>query len=294
MNIDFLEKKFKIKRLLQKLLIILMVVLPILIITLFFVYQKNTNFLYCIYGIIAFMIIIAIFYVIYDKYFLNIFSKYCVDTYLVHEFENFKLNNHRKYDNNDVLEILSLNKIGHFSSNYKRIVKQRNHIIGTFNNINFQQNDLFVENSKEEYHFDEFMGKRLFDGILTEIDFSLGDFSMLITPKEYDNVQKPFTLITTSDVDFNNKFDLMCDEPEKINEYFTKKHLELFNTLISKYLNKDFFILIYDNKIYIGQDKKKSFEINIKKELNDKEIIDNLSKNILYIKDIIKYLKENF
>lgn len=302
MNVNNLEIKRKIMYFSKYLSLIL---IPIILILIAFWIASMTNGIYyplTISSIIILSLSVALQYFLRINILNTIKNEY-VEKALQNDFDDLHFQNIKINNNEEVLKILGLNseidgRI-YMVINLGRKAEQFDFLSGNHNNIHFIQNRLRVTKSDIKYVvpllYDDrhiVTNKTLFDGIITEIDLGLSDYPIFISTKKNNKLNILTYKISSTNEEFNKKFNITCDKKEEaiklLNDTVTNNILKLADCIPTD----KFFILLYKNKMYIGQNNIKAFEPNLKEKIDEESIKNTIYNHSKYIKEVINFLKK--
>lgn len=302
MNVNNLEIKRKIMYFSKYLSLIL---IPIILILIAFWIASMTNGIYyplTISSIIILSLSVALQYFLRINILNTIKNEY-VEKTLQNDFDDLHFQNIKINNNEEVLKILGLNsEINeriNMVINLGRKAEQFDFLSGNYNNIHFIQNRLRVMKSDRKYvvplfYDDRYIvtNKTLFDGIITEIDLGLSDYPIFISTKKNNKLNILTYKISSTNEEFNKKFNITCDKKEEaiklLNDTVTNNILKLADCIPTD----KFFILLYKNKMYIGQNNIKAFEPNLKEKIDEESIKNTIYNHSKYIKEVINFSKK--
>lgn len=170
-------------------------------------------------------------------------------------------------------------------------------ISGTYNNINFCQSDIHIEEERKEE--DEEGNVRtyyetIFEGRWMVFDFNKkfksnlivesGVFPNLVSNKEYVSVE-------TEDVEFNNIFEVYAEDEHEAFYILTPNFMEKLKKIYEKLQNYGIRLLFNDNKLHIGLNgSDDAFEFLELEEISEEKLKTTMESDIRLIIDFIDEL----
>ncbi len=169
---------------------------------------------------------------------------------------------------------------------------------GTYKNVRFRQADVHIEEEREEtdkdgntrtYYVTIFYGKWMI------FDFNKNFKSnILIEPgiaRKYGSVLPKFKCVETESEEFNKHFFIQADDLHDAFYILTPQFMEEVLVLNAKN-KKDLTMCFYNNQLFIGLDNgKDSFELDLKNNKSEQEIIDDIYNDIKTITQFIDGLQ---
>lgn len=291
-----LERKRKVVKNTNILLIISMIITIILVAMIIYLIFENydINLKITLYPFIIIMIALALFLTLYKNKFSKEYKIKYINKALKNEYKDFSYNPNGQLEKS-VLELLCWEPRGsHFSSECRK-VHIKDFIKGIYKDALFKQNSLCV---KEIVTKNALIGKGehietkvLFDGIITEFELQKEYSNILLKTKDLPILEFKNKIKLESN-DFNKLFNVSSDSEHDTFLYLTPSMMERIKYLYDEVISSTFFFLISGNKLYIGQNYASNlFEPNIKEKLDEKNIVDDIKSTMNYVKQVIEKLE---
>ena len=172
------------------------------------------------------------------------------------------------------------------------------YISGSYKNIKFEQSDIHIQERREEKDSNGnttvvwvtiFLGRlMIFDfykNFKANIRVASNNFGASTLPRK-----KNFSKVKMEDVEFNKKFSVCAENEHDAFYILTPNFMEKIKD-ITKKLNCGIMLGFVDSKLHIALDNNKdSFEYNVFKPINEKEIEEYINKDIKIITDFVDEL----
>lgn len=287
---NYFKKRFSSIEKIKGLLVIL-TVLFIIGLVFCIVYEKEP-----LYFIIGFVIVFVLICILYLLKLNNVVKEYkikYINIALSKEFNNFKYNTQGNLDN-DVLKLLCWEPYNYCDD--KRKVNIKDNLSGIYKGEKFNQNSLKVTTIKRKQDLigdgKHTENKTLFDGIITEFKLKKSYENILIYTNDI-SIAEFKERIKTEDEKFNKKFNISSDSKQDAFLFLTPDMMEKINYLVDEIISFSSFLLINDNKLYIGQNYASDlFEPNMKmKKIDEEKIVDDIKETMIYVKQVIDTLE---
>lgn len=239
------------------------------------------------------VILIVLEFIMFLFVFNMLKPKFNYDDWIIHkvlgtEFADFSYTYLGDLDEKVLKMIGYDNKAGLTSIRNCNVIKN---IKGKYKNCSFNQNLLYVyDNISGEYY-----RYNVFNGIVTELKIK----KKYIKPFVISNIKIPKLkfkkVIKSNNVEFDKKFNIKeIEENSEVLNFLDETMIQKIEKLSNTKNFEQFFILVYKNKLYVGQDcygsNLLSFKYN-KKNLNQN--IKNLKEYANNIKELINILMLN-
>lgn len=289
-NEKYFKKNFSSVRKIRILLVIL-TVLFIIGLAFCIAYEKET-----LYFIIGFVIVFVLICILYLLKLNNVVKEYkikYINIALRKEFNNFKYNTQGNLDN-DVLKLLCWQPYNYY--NKKRTIKIKDNLSGIYKGEKFNQNSLSVITVERKQNLigdgEHTESKNLFNGIITEFNLKKSYENILIYTNDI-SIAEFKERIKTEDEKFNKNFNISSDSKQDAFLFLTPDTMEKINYLVDEIISFSSFLLINDNKLYIGQNYASDlFEPNMKmKKIDEEKIVDDIKETMIYVKQVIDTLQ---
>ena len=167
------------------------------------------------------------------------------------------------------------------------------YISGEYKNIKFEQSDIHILEEQERSDGDggtETVLVTTFCGRLIIFDFNKKFKANLQVSSNYFDVDtlpwgKKFSKVEMEDIEFNNKFFVYAESEHEAFYILTPHFMEKLKEIETK-INAGIMFCFVDNKLHIAIDNNTdSFEYNVHKPINEKEIEEDIIKDIKIITD---------
>lgn len=287
---NYFKKRFSSIEKIKGLLVIL-TVLFIIGLVFCIVYEKEP-----LYFIIGFVIVFVLICILYLLKLNNVVKEYkikYINIALSKEFNNFKYNTQGNLDN-DVLKLLCWQPYNYYDK--KRTIKIKDNLSGIYKGEKFNQNSLSVTTFERKQDLigdgKHTESRTLFNGIITEFKLKKSYENILIYTNDI-SIAEFKERIKTEDEKFNKKFNISSDSKQDAFLFLTPDMMEKINYLVDEIISFSSFLLINDNKLYIGQNYASDlFEPNMKrKEIDEEKIVDDIKETMIYVKQVIDTLQ---
>lgn len=175
--------------------------------------------------------------------------------------------------------------------------ESNDYISGTYKNIKFEQSDIHIE----ERHVEDIDGNKvvewetIFMGRLMVFDFNKNfKANVQVSRRNFGaNTlpwKKKFSLVKMEDMEFNKYFTVYAENEHEAFYILTPHFMEKIKD-ITKKLNCGVMFGFVDSRLHIAVDNNKdSFEYNVFKPINEKEIEENIVKDIRVITNFVDEL----
>lgn len=288
-----LERKRKIVKNINVILIIVMVLVILMIAGIMYLIGigYDVNLKLTLIPMVLVILIILLILKLYKSKFAREYKTKYINKALKNEFTNFSYNPKGHLDEN-VLELLDWMPEKNFLSDYQKRVNVSDTLEGKVKSSYFKQVSLSVKEYRRE---ENLIGKGyhtkvnvLFDGIVTEFNLNKSYNNILL---ETDDLSISYlkNKIKLESNKFNKIFKVSADDEQDAFLYLTPKVMEKIEYLYSEVISSTFFILISKDKLYLGQNYASGlFEPNIKEKIDEKYIIDDIKGTMSYVKEVMK------
>lgn len=202
---------------------------------------------------------------------------------LIYEFENglseYKIRETGLLDTGD-----------RFSSN--------DYISGSYKNIKFEQSDIHIEEKHEYVDKDgnsTTWWETILKGRLMIFDFNKNFIANMLVvssgfPKGALLRNKKLSKVEMEDIEFNNKFNVYSNLEHDVFYILTPHFMEKMRKIYNE-LKDEIMFGFLDNKLYVAVDNREdSFEYNVFEPIDEKEINNNITKDIKLITDFVNEL----
>lgn len=222
---------------------------------------------------------------IFEKNFKNIFVKKALED----NFENITYNPDKGFDEEFIDEIGMLDTADSYHSN--------DLITGEYKGIKFECSDIHIQ---EEHKSTDSDGNTtttwvtIFEGKLMIFEFNKKFKADLQVSSASFGAEalpwgKRFTKVEMEDIEFNKKFCVYAENEHEAFYILTPHFMEKLKEIEEK-INAGIMFCFVDNKLHIALDNNKdSFECNVFKPINEKEIEEEIIKDI---KEITNFVEE--
>jgi hypothetical protein len=213
---------------------------------------------------------------IFDKNFKNIFVKKALED----NFENITYNPDKGFDEELIDEIGMLDTADRYHSN--------DLITGEYKGIKFECSDIHIQEEHESTDSDgntTTTWVTIFAGKLMIFEFNKkfkADLQVSSASFGAEDLPwgKRFTKVEMEDIEFNKKFYVYAENEHEAFYILTPHFMEKLKEIEEK-INAGIMFCFVDNKLHIALDNNTdSFEYNVYKPINEKEIEENIIKDI--------------
>ena len=223
---------------------------------------------------------------IFDKNFKNIFVKKALED----NFENITYNPDKGFDEEFIDEIGMLDTADSYHSN--------DLITGEYKGIKFECSDIHIQ---EEHKSTDSDGNTtttwvtIFEGKLMIFEFNKkfkADLQVSSASFSAEDLPwgKKFSRVEMEDVEFNKNFSVYAESEHEAFYILTPHFMEKLKEIEEK-INAAIMFCFVDNKLHIALDNNKdSFECNVFKPINEKEIEEEIIKDIKEITNFVEAL----
>lgn len=224
-------------------------------------------------------------YLILEKKQTKILKNKYINLNLKNEYKNFSYNPNGNF-NFELFDFLNL-------KHYKK--KIQDNIIGYYDDYKFNQNTVNIEIINKTATIlsdvDNYESINIFDGIITEFKLKKSYKKILIYTNDlyFDLDNKNIeSNIKIDDESFNNSFIINATNKNEALSFLNNEMITTLKHLGEKLLCTSFFIFIFKNKLFIGQNCSSNlFDPNFEKKENEQKIIKQYKEKMLYINNII-------
>ncbi|MBR4231112.1 MAG: DUF3137 domain-containing protein [Bacilli bacterium] len=215
------------------------------------------------------------------------FKKLFVNDALKSTFDDLEYNMDEGFSKTIIDQYSMLDTGDSFSSN--------DYISGKYKGINFEQSDLFIEEKRVTTDSDgdtEVEWIPIFTGRYMIFDFNkIFKANVQVVSKNFYSHLFPwgkkYSTVKMEDAEFNKLFKVYTSMEHDAFYLLTPHFIDKIKTLY-KQLNANIMLGFLDNRLHIAIDNgKDSFEYNVFKPINEKEIKDNIIKDIKLITDFV-------
>ncbi|MDY2804799.1 MAG: DUF3137 domain-containing protein [Bacilli bacterium] len=279
-------------------LISIISLIVLLFVTLFIFLEKELDLKFILFGLlfelIFGLVISTIIKVIingksiskFNKEYKNIF----VLSALTNNFENLTYDFEDGFSEQKIRETGMFNTCDRFTSN--------DYVSGNYKNIKFEQSDIHIQEEHEKTDADgntSTYWETIFEGRLMIFDFNKNFMAnMLVISNSFPMnallINGKLSKIKMEDTEFNKSFkvysDLEHDAFYVLTPHFMEKMKKIYNEL-----KCGIMFGFLDNKLYVAVDNREdSFEYNVFEPIDEKEINNNITKDIKLITDFVNEL----
>lgn len=172
------------------------------------------------------------------------------------------------------------------------------YISGKYKNIAFEQSDIHIQKKHEEEDKDgnkKEVWETIFMGRLMIFDFYKKFKANIQVASRYFGANslpwsKKFSKVKMEDVEFNNTFSVYAESEHEAFYILTPHFMEKIKD-ITKKLKCGIMFCFVENKLHIAvNNNQDSFEYNVFKPINEKEIEENITKDIKLITNFVDEL----
>jgi hypothetical protein len=205
-------------------------------------------------------------------------------------FENLTYNSNKGLEKSVIRETQMMSTGDRYSSN--------DFISGTYKGINFMQSDIQIEEKHDEKDEDgnkKTKWETIFLGRWMIFDFNKNFKANIQVSSSYfdGNVlswNKNYQKISLEDIEFNKRFTVYAEDELEAFYILTPHFMEKIKN-IEKQLNCEIMLCFINSKLHIAINNNiDSFEYNVLKKINEKEIETNIMKDIKLITDFVNEL----
>ena len=248
-----------------------------------------------IFGFINPTLIIYIMYVIIvinikDEKYSDEFKKLFVNKALANTFENVVYESNKGIPKNKILETKSINLCDRYTSN--------DHIVCNYKGLDIEISDIIIEkrsvDSRNRETYDLVYKGRW---MIFEFDRKFVT-NLTISEDKSKKIKSDLILcyslkVEMEDIKFNKIFDVFCNMEREAFYILTPQMQERLKRINDSIPGKLIFIF-YNNKLHIGiNNNKDTFEPNIFKKIDEKEIMIDINKEINEIIKLVKEIRED-
>lgn len=227
------------------------------------------------------------------KEFIKAFKEVFVKKSLENVFTNLVYEPEKGLNSSVIANTRMMNMGDRYSSN--------DYVSGKYKNINIVQADVHIEEEHETTDSDGHTSRTwvtIFKGRWMVFDFNkVFKANIQVCQKGFGNArisnwgaQIKYKKVMMEDQAFNNSFKTYAQDEHEAFYILTPSLMERIKKLTNNISGKLLFCFV-DNKLHIGiQNGKDSFEHSIYKEINEEQVINEISKDIKLITDFVDEL----